>query len=93
MFKESLKSVTIKIKVGNVVKSVGFGIYKAKSKINTDTDNDKVKKKSSNEFGRGTIIIKSIEKTKATTPKSVISLKSLSVFLILVTRFYPYNIF
>jgi len=52
-----------------------------------------VRKKSNKELGSGTIIIKSIEKTKATTPKSVISLKTLSEFLIFVTRFYPYNIF
>ncbi len=52
-----------------------------------------VRKKSSKELGRGTMIIKSIEKTNATTPKSVISLKNLSELLILVTRFHPYYIF
>ena len=93
MFNESLNSVTINIKVGKVVKSVGFGIYKAKSKIRTDTDKDKVKKKSSNEFGRGTIIIKRMEKTKATTPKSVTSLNIFSEFLTFFSRFNPYYIF
>jgi hypothetical protein len=38
-------------------------------------------------------MIKRIANTKATTPKSVISLNTLSEFLILFTRFHPYNIF
>jgi hypothetical protein len=85
--------VTIKIKVGNVVKSVGFGIYKLSNNIKIPTDKEIVKKKSSIPLGRGIIIIKSIAKTKATTPKSVISLKNFSEFLTLATRFHPYNIF
>ncbi len=92
-FKESLYKVTIKIIVGKVVKSVGFGIYKLKSKIKTPTDKEIVRKKSSIPLGSGTIIIKSIAKTKTTTPKSVISLKNLSDFLTLFTRFHPYYIF
>jgi hypothetical protein len=39
------------------------------------------------------MIIKSIANTKATTPKSVTSLNTLSEFLTLFTRFHPYNIF
>ena len=56
------------------MKSVGLGIYKAKSKINTETDKEIVKKKSRSPLGSGIIIIKSIEKTNKTTPISVISL-------------------
>ena len=93
IFKDNLNKVTIKIKVGKVVKSVGFGIYKDKSKIKTDTDKDIVKKKSKNPFGRGTIIISRIEKTNTTTPKSVTSLKTFKLFFILFTRLYPYYIF
>ena len=89
---ESLKSVTIKISVGKVVKSVGFGIYKDNKSIKTETANEIVRKKSSMELGSGTIIIKSIEKTKTTTPKSVTSLRSFREFFILFTRFNPYNI-
>jgi len=61
--------------VGNVEKSVGFGIYNDKSKIKTATEREIVRKKSNTPLGSGTIIIKSIAKTKATTPKSVTSLK------------------
>jgi len=79
--------------VGKVVKSVGFGIYKLKRSIKTPTDKDTVKKKSNIPLGSGTIIISNIANTKATTPKSVISLNPLSEFLILFTRFYPYYVF
>ena len=89
---ESLYNVTIKISVGNVVKSVGFGMYNDKSSIKTETASDIVRKKSKNEFGRGIIIIKSIENTKTTTPKSVISLRSFNEFFILFIRFNPYHI-
>jgi len=75
-----------------VVKSVGFGIYKLKSKINTLTVREIVKKKSNTELGRGIIIIKSIAKTNATTPKSVISLIALKDCLSLFTSTHPYNI-
>jgi hypothetical protein len=51
-----------------------------------------VRKKSSSPLGSGTIIIKSIANTNATTPKSVISLISLKDLLILFTSFYPYNV-
>jgi len=91
-FKESLYKVTIKIKVGNVVKSVGLGIYKDNNKINTETDKEIVRKKSKKVLGNGTIIIKSIENTKITTPISVTSLINFSVFLTLFIRFHPYNI-
>ncbi len=78
--------------VGNVVKSVGFGIYKDKSKIKIETDKEIVRKKSKNPFGRGIIIIKRIAKTNPTTPKSVSSLRYLRVYFILLTRFHPYCI-
>ena len=54
-----------------MVRSVGFGIYKEISKINTDTANEIVKKKSKIPLGRGIIIIKRIANTKNTTPKSL----------------------
>lgn len=92
ILRDNLKSVTININVGKVVKSTGLGIYNDKSKIKTETERESVKKKSNIELGKGTIIIRSIEKTKTTTPKSVISLKNFSVFLILFIRFYPYYI-
>jgi hypothetical protein len=78
--------------VGKVVKSVGFGIYKLKRSIKTPTESDMVKKKSNMPLGSGTIIISNIANTKATTPKSVISLRNLSLFFILFTRFHPYNV-
>ena len=73
-----------------MVKSVGFGIYKLKSKINTPTAREIVKKKSNIELGRGIIIIKSIAKTNAITPKSAISLIVLKTFLNLFISIYPY---
>ena len=89
---ESLNNVTIKISVGNVVKSVGFGIYNDNKRIKTETAKEIVRKKSSMELGSGIIIINSIENTKTTTPKSVTSLRSFREFFILFTRFNPYNI-
>ena len=53
---------------------MGFGIYKEISKINTDTANEIVKKKSKIPLGSGIIIIKRIANTKNTTPKSLASL-------------------
>ncbi len=79
--------------VGKVVKSVGFGIYKDKSKIKTATAKEIVRKKSKSPLGSGTIIISSIANTNNTTPISVISLKNLNAFLTLFTRFHPYNVF
>jgi hypothetical protein len=70
IFSESLKSVMISIKVGNVVKSVGFGTYKDIISIKTETAKDTVKNKSSMLLGSGTMIIASIIKTKTTTVKS-----------------------
>ena len=78
--------------VGKVVKSVGFGIYKDKSKIKIETDKEIVRKKSKNPFGRGIIIIKRIAKTNPTTPKSVSSLRYLREDLILLTSAHPYCI-
>ena len=75
-----------------MLKSVGFGIYNDKSKINTATDKEIVRKKSKNPFGRGTIIIKRIAKTNPTTPKSVSSLRYLREDLILLTSAHPYSI-
>ena len=92
ILRDNLKRVTININVGNVVKSVGRGIYKDKSKIKTETDKEIVKKKSKIEFGRGTIIINNIEKTNITTPISVTSLRSFKVFLTLFTSSHPYYI-
>jgi len=74
------------------VKSVGFGIYKLNNSIRTPTDNEIVKKKSSIPLGSGTIMIKSIAKTNATTPKSVISLNTFNEFLTLFIRFHPYYV-
>lgn len=71
IFKESLKSVMMSIKVGNVVKSVGFGIYKEISIIKTETDKEIVKKKSNTELGKGTIIIANIAIMKNTTVRSL----------------------
>ena len=71
MFKESLKSVKIRINVGKVVKSVGFGTYKEISKIRTAKAIDVVNKTSSIAEGRGTMIIARIPITKMTTPKSL----------------------
>ncbi len=68
-------------------------MYKLKSRINTETAKEIVKKKSKNELGKGTITISNIENTKPTTPKSVISLRALSDCLIFFIRFNPYNIF
>jgi len=78
--------------VGKVVKSVGLGIYKDKSKIKIETDKEIVRKKSKKPFGKGTIIIKRIAKTNPTTPKSVSSLRYLREDFILVTSFHPYCI-
>ena len=78
--------------VGKVLKSVGFGIYKDKSKIKTETDKDIVRKKSKNPFGSGTIMIKRIAKTNPTTPKSVSSLRYLREDFNLFTSFHPYSI-
>ena len=70
MFSDSLKRVTISIKVGNVVKSVGFGTYKDIIKIKTETAKEIVKKRSKTLLGSGTMMIASIIKTKTTTVKS-----------------------
>jgi len=71
MFNESLYKVIIKIKVGKVDKSVGFGTYKDIKRIKTATANEIVKKKSSKTLGNGIMIIKRIANTKNTTPKSL----------------------
>lgn len=61
----------INIKVGNVVKSVGFGMYSDIRIIKTEIDRDIVRKKSSAELGKGTIIIASIAIIKITIVKSL----------------------
>ncbi len=60
----------ISINVGNVVKSVGFGIYRDISIIKTEIERDIVSKKSSTALGRGTIIIAKIAIIKKTIVKS-----------------------
>ena len=67
-------------------------MYKLKSKINTLTEIEIVKKKSNIELGRGMIIIKSIAKTNTTTPKSVTSLIVLKESLSFFISAHPYNI-
>ena len=69
MFKENLNNARIKIKVGNVVKSDGFWIYKDINKINKDKDKD-ITKRNQYPFGRE-IIIRSIATKSATTTKSL----------------------
>jgi hypothetical protein len=71
IFKESLKRVTISIRVGNVVRSVGLGTYKDIINIRTESAKDIVRKKSSKPLGRGTIMIASIAITKKTIVKSL----------------------
>jgi hypothetical protein len=71
IFSESLKSVIIKIRVGNVVKSVGLGIYKDIRIIKTESEREMVRKKSSTELGSGTMIIAKIDIISATTVKSL----------------------
>jgi len=58
------------MRVGNVVKSVGFGIYKDMRMIKTDMDRDIVRKRSRTELGRGTIIIANMAIIKKTIVKS-----------------------
>ena len=70
IFKESLKSVIIKINVGKVVKSVGLGMYKEIKIISTETESEITRKKSSIALGSGTIIIAKIETIKTTTVRS-----------------------
>ena len=54
----------------HVVKSEGFWIYKDINKISNDKDKDIIRKKSRTPFGKGIIIIASIETNNATTIKS-----------------------
>ena len=70
IFKESLNKVKIKISVGKVVKSVGFGTYKEISSIKTASAIDVVSKTSSRVDGKGTMIIAKIAMTNITTLKS-----------------------
>ena len=70
MFSANLKSVIIKIKVGKVERSVGFGIYSEIKMISTATDKEITKKKSSMGLGSGTMIIAKIETIKTTTVRS-----------------------
>ena len=79
MFKESLKSVKIKMSVGKVDKSVGFGTYKEISKIRTAKAIDVVSRTSSIAEGKGTIIMAKIAITKTTTLRSLCPIRKLSV--------------
>jgi len=69
-FKESLNRVKIRIIVGKVVKSVGFGTYRDISRIKTANAIETVSKISKKAEGRGTIIIAKIDITNRTTLKS-----------------------
>ena len=60
----------IKISVGNVVKSVGLGIYREIKIIKTDIAIEIVRKKSNKPLGKGTIIIAIIAIIKPITVKS-----------------------
>jgi hypothetical protein len=70
IFRESLKRVKISIKVGKVVKSVGFGTYNEIKSIKTASAIDIVRSTSSTADGNGTIIIANIAITNKTTLKS-----------------------
>jgi hypothetical protein len=70
IFSDSLKSVKISMRVGKVVKSVGFGTYKDIRSIKTASAIETVSKTSSTLEGRGTMIIAKIAITKITTLKS-----------------------
>jgi len=71
MFKERRKRVIIKISVGKVVRSVGFGIYKDMRIISTDIERDIARKKSSTPLGSGMMIIAKIEIISATIVRSL----------------------
>lgn len=60
----------IKISVGNVVRSVGFGIYRLIIIINTEIAIEIVKKRSKTALGRGTMMIAMMAITKKTSVKS-----------------------
>ncbi|OCS26250.1 hypothetical protein CFVB10_05175 [Campylobacter fetus subsp. venerealis cfvB10] len=67
IFKDRRNSVIISIKVGNVLRSVGFGIYIEINIINTEIDSESAKKKSSTGLGSGTMIIAKIAIITKTT--------------------------
>jgi len=71
IFSDSLKSVRMSIRVGKVVKSVGFGTYKDISKIKTAKAIETVSKTSSMLDGRGTMMMAKIAITNITTLKSL----------------------
>jgi hypothetical protein len=83
IFKESLKSVTISIRVGKVVRSVGFGTYKDIIKIKTETAREIVRKKSNIALGSGTMIIAKIAITKKTIVKSLLFARGAKNFIAL----------
>ena len=70
MFKASLKRVMIRIRVGKVVKSVGFGMYSEIKIIKTEIDKEMTRKKSSMTLGSGTMMMAKIEIIKITMVKS-----------------------
>lgn len=67
MFKESLKSVTISMSVGKVVRSVGFGMYSEMSSIKTAIAMETVSITSSMADGSGTMMMAKIAITNKTT--------------------------
>ena len=71
ILRDNLKRVTINIKVGKVVKSVGRGIYKEIKIIKIESAIEMVSIKSKMAPGSGTIIIPRTDITKNTTPRSL----------------------
>lgn len=80
IFKDKRNNTKIKSKVGKVDKSVGRSIKSDIKRINIAEVRDKIKKKSNTPFGNGTIIIASIENTKAISTYSF--LKNISLMFI-----------
>ncbi len=70
IFKDNLKRVMIKSKVGKAEKSVGFLTYKAIKIIKAESAIEVARKKSNNPLGKGTMIIAKIAIIKHTTVKS-----------------------
>jgi len=68
----------MRISVGKVVKSVGFGTYSEMSKIKTARAIEIVRNRSKRPDGRGTIMIASIAITKTTTLKSLWPIRKFS---------------
>jgi len=90
IFKESLNRVKISMRVGKVVKSVGFGTYKDISKIKTAKAIEIVNSTSKRLEGRGTMIMAKIAITNTTTLKSLCPIRKFSAVPIccLVVNFF-----